>query len=639
MLQTINDKAKGWVAYAIVIFISIPFALFGISSYLGGSDSLVAATVNGEEIPAQLVQNSVLQQRQRLAQMFGGKLPPGFSDESLKTQALEQNVNQVLLRQIAKENGFRSSNQEIYNTISEIPAFQKDGKFDVETYERLLTLQRRNKAGFEAEIRASLSNQQFTSAISESAFVPKQKAARYKQLQDQKRAIEAYTLKIEDFKSDVKIDEPEIKAYYDAKPSEFMTTEQAKLSYVVLNEADMQKEIEVDDDKLQAFFDENSDQYKTAEQRKVAHILVKVVGAGEAAEKQAEEKAKSLYEQIKSGEKKFEELASSSSDDDVAAKKSGDLGLIARGDMGPGFEKVAFSLKPQEVSQATKTEAGFQIIKVDSVIESKQKTFADVKAEIETKYRQEEAEKLFIERSDKLQTLAYENDGSLGEAAEAASAKVLVSNWINQSGISDENIKLNNVEKSSKVITAAFSEDVLKSGRNSELLEVDKGVVAVVRLQEHKPASRKPMADVIDEIKLKLTEQKTRELVIKKGEMVLSKLNESGWSALGSIGVSPDKVEKTPELTRGERKLASQVVDTVFSMPKPTGDKVLFNNTVLPNGDYVLIGLKSVTEGKSEFDDVELSGFNANLGARERSAVLKAVRDRAEVNLFPENIQ
>lgn len=36
MLQTIHDKAKGWIAYAIVGFISIPFALFGINSYMEG---------------------------------------------------------------------------------------------------------------------------------------------------------------------------------------------------------------------------------------------------------------------------------------------------------------------------------------------------------------------------------------------------------------------------------------------------------------------------------------------------------------------------------------------------------------------------------------------------------------------------
>ena len=102
MLQNIHDKAKGWVAYLIVGFIAVPFALFGISSYLGGSGSLFDAIVNGEEIQVQEVQYIVLQQRQRMSQIFGGKIPPGLSAEVIKQQALEQVVNQTLLRQEAQ---------------------------------------------------------------------------------------------------------------------------------------------------------------------------------------------------------------------------------------------------------------------------------------------------------------------------------------------------------------------------------------------------------------------------------------------------------------------------------------------------------------------------------------------------------
>ena len=34
MLQTIRDRAHGWIAWAIVFLISVPFALWGIQSYL-----------------------------------------------------------------------------------------------------------------------------------------------------------------------------------------------------------------------------------------------------------------------------------------------------------------------------------------------------------------------------------------------------------------------------------------------------------------------------------------------------------------------------------------------------------------------------------------------------------------------------
>jgi len=83
MLQNIHDKAKGWLAYTVVFLISVPFALFGINSYLGGGDKLIAATVNGEEIPFRDVQNELLQQKQRLSSILG-KLPAGFDDKTLR---------------------------------------------------------------------------------------------------------------------------------------------------------------------------------------------------------------------------------------------------------------------------------------------------------------------------------------------------------------------------------------------------------------------------------------------------------------------------------------------------------------------------------------------------------------------------
>ena len=50
MLQTIRERAQGWIAWLIVILISIPFALWGIQSYLGVGGEPIAATVNGIDV-------------------------------------------------------------------------------------------------------------------------------------------------------------------------------------------------------------------------------------------------------------------------------------------------------------------------------------------------------------------------------------------------------------------------------------------------------------------------------------------------------------------------------------------------------------------------------------------------------------
>lgn len=639
MLQNIHDKAKGWVAYAIVGFIAIPFTLFGISSYLGGSDSLVAAVVNGEEIPVQQVQNSVLQQRQRLSQMFGGKLPAGFNDAVIKEQALEQIVNTTLLRQEAAAGGYRASNQEVYDTISEIPAFQKDGIFDAATYERVLASQRRNKSNFEFDVRDSISNKQFLQGVSNAAFLPLAEVSRYQQLQNQTRSAETYTFKKSDFISEVEVSNEEIKAYYDSNTSKYKTDEKLKLSYVLLSQDDLAKAVEVSDDILRAVYDENADRYIDPEQRKVAHILIKIDDKdGVDAQKNAQAKAQALYDQLKAGTKAFEDLASNNSDDSIASKNAGEIGLIVEGDMGPLFEKAAFSLNKGDYSTVVKAEAGFEIIKVIDIVASKQKTFDAVKADIEKNYRRDEAEKLFLDNSDKLQTKAFENESSLDEAADSVGLKVESSDWITRS-IPPTSTK-GSLLSSPNVIKAAFSEDVLKLGKNSELIEIDNGTVAVVRLQEHKLPEQKVLSDVKDNIKTSLMDQKIRKLLITKGESALKAIKISAdWSAVESVGGSVDKVEKHENLKRIDKKLPPVVISKLFSMVKPQGEGKSFNNAILPEGDYVLIGLVDVKDGDATLDKTLQSKFTQTIGSRERTALLKALRESAEVKLFPENIQ
>ncbi len=81
MLQAIRDKVTGWIAYGIIFLISIPFALWGVNSYLGGGEAAPAATVNGEEITARDLDQAYATYRQRLTRLFGGVIPESFGTE------------------------------------------------------------------------------------------------------------------------------------------------------------------------------------------------------------------------------------------------------------------------------------------------------------------------------------------------------------------------------------------------------------------------------------------------------------------------------------------------------------------------------------------------------------------------------
>jgi len=618
MLQTINDNAKGWVAYLVVGLISVPFALVGISSYLGGGDKLIAATVNGEDISVREVQNELLQQKQRLTEMFGGRMPPGFDDTGLKSQALEGLINQALLRQNVENSGYRASDAEVFSIISSTPSFQKDGVFDAATYEKLLKANRRNKVSYETQLRADISNRQLSNGIINTSYIPETQVAAYQALSTQLRDFEIFTLKLDAYKDQIKPSDADLKAYYDSHSDQYMTEEKIKLSYVRLKAADLAEAVSVSPEQLQSFYDETSDDYVTREQRKIAHILVKVV---EGKDEDAKKRAEDLHKRISSGEVTFEAVLLEKAENRIA----GDMGFLVQGDMGPVFEKAAFALKKDELSAVVKTESGYELLKVSEIKPEVQQTFDQVKDKVEENYRKEKAGKLFQTQIETLNTVAFENDASLDPAGQSVGLEVQTTDWFTRKGGKD-------FAADQKVLAEAFSEKVFDQAKNSNLIELTDTDVAVIRINEKKAPVLKPFADVSEQIKLAIIDAEARKLVKEKGEAVLAKLKSTGnWSALSDLGAKPDAVEKFTAVDRKASKPSADVVRKVFAMSTPVDNKSVFSNTVMPTGDYVFISLTTVKDGDGVVDDAARDLYANALGTRERSAVIKALREEADV--------
>jgi foldase protein PrsA len=93
---------------------------------------------------------------------------------------------------------------------------------------------------------------------------------------------------------------------------------------------------------------------------RASHILI---SPEEGKDEEAKKLAEQILERVKKGED-FAALAKEYSDDPGNSDKGGDLGYFTTGRMLPEFEKVAFALKPGEVSGLVKTQFGYHIIKL-----------------------------------------------------------------------------------------------------------------------------------------------------------------------------------------------------------------------------------------------------------------------------------
>lgn len=115
---------------------------------------------------------------------------------------------------------------------------------------------------------------------------------------------------------------------------------------------------------LEKFFNAHKEDF---DELKARHILLAVVGGGVPNAKlddaQAKAKAEELKKRLDKGED-FAALAKANSDDTGSGAMGGSLGNVTRGMMVPEFEKAAFSLKKNEISQPVKTQFGYHIIQV-----------------------------------------------------------------------------------------------------------------------------------------------------------------------------------------------------------------------------------------------------------------------------------
>ncbi len=635
MLQTIRDRASGVVAYAIVILISIPFALWGINQYFGGGDTLVAAEVNGDEIPLSVFTSRYQQQRRYLRSVMGGRLPPGYDEAALKRNVIHGMVREALLAEDLERAGYRVSDAELARFIASLPAFQNNGHFDRQRYERVLQSQRRSKAQFEAELRAQLRKAQFEDGIRQSAFLPKPLQQEYLRLKGQQRDIVYFVIPADKEKAREQITEAQIESYYRDHPGRFQTPERVKLAYVELDEAALQEGLEVDEAALRQFYEEQADRYVRPEERHARHILIKpqvAEGAGAAeSREQARSQARGLVERLRRGED-FAALAREYSQDRLSADSGGDLGGIARGDLDPKVDQALFALAVDEISDPVETAGGFEILQVLKVKPAEQQPFEAVRERVEREYRQRLAERRFISMAEELLTLSYEQSDSLEPAVQALGLPLRTTDWVSRE--TGEGIAA-----SPKVREAAFSEEVLRGGRNSDLVELSDTHVLVLRVAEHEPAQARPLEAVREEIRDILAAQAAREAALAAGRSAVERIRQGTppGQVAGDQGLG---LEEPGFVPRDQSRLPRQVLLKAFSLNKPAAGAISAAGTQLPDGGYAVVVVRGVREGKTEpGDETPTSARQAQgYGTRELEAAYAALEAGAKVRIFQENL-
>jgi len=638
LLQKIRDHAQGWFAYTIIGLLTIPFAVWGINYYFEGGGPMDAAVVGDSKISLQEFQRAYQQQRQRMQAMLGQVDSALLEGPRLKQDVLGRMIDEQVLTQSARDQGFRVGDQQLHDAVLALPVFQQNGGFNRELYERLLRNQGYTVAAFEQGLRQSLATEQLRNGVTASALVMPTELEQWIALLKQQRELQYVVLPLAHYVAQATVEDGAIQQYFEQNKERFVNPEQVQVHFIELKLATIAEGVTTSEDELKAAYEEQIAKYGRPEERSASHILVKLPpNAGQDVVEKARVRAQQIADSLRSGGKSFDQALQEVKADASGELEGDALGVIGKGMFdSPAFENALFALpKAGEVSEPVQMPSGFHVIRLDGITPAQVKPFEEVREAVAAELRQQKAESHFYEISQTLANLGYEHPDSLEPAAKALNAPVQDSGWFDRKG--GEGIAAN-----PKVVDSAFGEDVLKRGVNSEPLELEPGHVVMIRVKEHKDATPRTLEQSREDIVKALRAQKAREAIAKDIETL--KARAAKGEHPHTLATEFNGEFKNAGLVgRDASSVDSAVLDAAFRLPQPGAGQVALGSTVLANGDQVVLAVLRVAPGQKEaLSEDERKTLAQQLAQRTGSAqfdkLLDNVRSRTKIVTYSDRL-
>ncbi|MEJ2275281.1 MAG: SurA N-terminal domain-containing protein [Woeseiaceae bacterium] len=618
MLQNIREKFTGWIAAAILGLIAITFVFVGGANFAFIGNNY-AAKVDGVEIGLGQFEQAYRDQLQQNPQF--AQLPDNLR-ENLRRNVLEQLIQQRVIDNYLSEAGYRISDTQLMGMIQQTPDFQVDGKFDIETYRRVLAENGYLPADFERAQRVTLVRNQLQRGIRGSAILAPSSYRRYLNLAGEQRIVALATLTEDTVADEITITDDMVTAYYDNNPTLYQVPESADVRYVEVTRSDVAQSVDVSEQELREYYEFNQDRYLQDEQRRASHILI-TFGDDAAA---AEEQAQALLARIKAGEP-FEDLARSNSEDTVTAPQGGDLGTLTRSQMPGDLGSAIFSMEEGAVEGPIETEFGFHIVRLDEIIEQGPLPFEQVRAELTAELQSQKADSLFLEREREMSDALFDAD-SIDEVANAIGAEVQTVEGFTREGGEP-------LGDAPEIIDAVFDELVLSGEQLSDVVEVDASRSLVFQVTDHYPATRRPLEEVRDQVVAALRAEQAETLMAEKADEMIAAVEGGAGFAEAAEAIGAEASD--PVTMRRNSQDADQFVSVaVFTAAKPTEDDATLGSTRNGEGGYTVFSVESVLPGRPEALPVEQrdagkAQLTDQVGVGDFIAFVQALREDAEV--------
>ena len=617
MLQDIRENSQGMIAKVIIGVIVAIFALTGVEWLIGGFvASPPVAEVNGEEITEVQLQANT----QNLLASLGGA---DIDQQLLEQIALNQLIEETVMKQSVDRAGMNVSSNRVDRAILENPNFQINGVFDGDLAVRTMASQGYSIALYRDALSQSILLGQLANAYSASNFVTGSELESIAALMQQTRDFRYLSVTLGTRTLGTPITQEEIQNYYASNPAEFTEEESVDLSYVVLDRNVISEEIAVAESEILAQYDAQRADYEGSSEIRASHILFEL--SSDLSEEAAVQLASETRQRLLDGED-FATLALELSSDTVSAEEGGDIGYTDGTAFPETLEVALEALSLDEISEPVISEFGVHLLKLTEDAENVYQSFDEVRDSIERELKSAEVDLLFAERIEDLSNLAFET-GDLLTISEQLNLEIQSVSSVSQANGSG-------LFANSAVLDAAFSNEVILDGNNSDVIEIGDSQAIVLRLSHYNESTLLPLEEAAAEISVILRTEKEREAVAELGELLLA-ARENGEDIDSLLQENELEWIDAKGVDRNAFTVNREILEHVFSMPKPESSASV-SNIVLPNGTYVLIELNEVAVGElssiPETDRERLvSSLESDLGVSDYQSFLNSLKENSDI--------
>lgn len=585
----------------LLMAITATFVVWGVSGYLGmaGDDGYIAK-VGSNKIYQRDIDQAMDQNQ-------------GQKQDSMQT--LFGLINRQLLINALQDHNISVTDSQLRDAIAAVPAFQTDGHFDSKKYEDFLKQQYMSSAKFQDMIAQQVEIEQMLDFFKSSYFTSAKFESQFVKLLSRERTVSQYVISPDQFLAKINISESDVTSYYQQHIQDYTIPEEVKLQYIQVSANDLAKTIKASDADIASYLKSHPD-VGNSKEVDVSHILFTVPSDATAEQKaQIKAKAEQVLAQVKADPSKFAALAKEYSQDPGSVEKGGDLGFFGQGVMVPAFDKVAFSLQQGQISGLVETQFGYHILKLNA---SRGGDAASANLAAEQALQKQQAQQQLQKTVDELNDVTYNSPDSLDPASKKLDLAVQTSDWLykNESGT---------VLSNPKVIQAVFSDDVLKSHHNSEVVDMGDGSFVVARVVDYKAATTKPLSNVSASITAILKQQQAAQMASSMGQQELSSVQA------GKVKLNFTNPTSVSLLGDDNKSIDPAAVQQIFQAPKTFPS---YAGALNKDGGYVIYQITGEKEDPQLVAQNEkvIDGINSQYSMMSLNAYVGSLRNQYDVS-------